>query len=75
MRIISEVENSWVKPFINGMKEVNVLRLANLQVLESDVNAKRGASEDIEQELANEKRNQKLEEAKKKLEERKKLKK
>lgn len=77
MRIISEIEQDWVKPFITSMKEVNSLRLAGIQKLnENDVNGKRSATNDIaEYDLNAEKRKEKLEQAKLKLLERKKIKK
>jgi hypothetical protein len=76
MRIVSAVESAWIKPYIGPIKEVNVLRLANLEIpINNSVNVKRSSTVDLEESAKEEEKKKKLEEAKQRFLERKKIKK
>ena len=79
MRITSRIDSKWVKDYVLRMREVNVLKLADLKDTkeEKTLLTKRVNDGDLEdlkkEEMA--KRNDKLEEAKKRFLDRKKIKK
>lgn len=76
MKIVSAVEATWIKPYIGPIKEVNVLKLANLEKpIENSVNVKRSSTVDLEECAKEEERKKKLDEAKQRFLERKKIKK
>jgi hypothetical protein len=75
MRIVSEVEQDWVKPYLQKIKNVNLQKLACLHsAVEVDLNSKRKNEVDLEAELEKKKKD-KVEEAKLRFLERKKVKK
>ena len=79
MRIASKIESKWIKDYIARMKDVDVARLADLPNPKNDgsVLNKRPNNVELEEVRAEEteKRNSKIEEAKKRFNDRKKVKK
>ncbi len=78
MRITSRIDSKWVKDYIARMKEVDVARLADIKKTEGDsLLGKRANNTELEvnKEDQNAKRNDKIEEAKRRALERKKIKK
>lgn len=79
MRITSRIDSKWVKDYILRMREVNVLKLADLKDTkeEKSLLTKRVNEGDLEELKKEEtaKRNDKIEEAKKRFLDRKKVKK
>lgn len=77
MRIVSAIEQQWMKPYISKIKEVNVLRLAGLEKKTdpNNVNVKRSGAPDLEEYAKEDEKQKKIDEAKQRFLERKKIKK
>jgi len=78
MRITSRIDSKWVKDYIARMKEVDTARLADIKKTDNDsVLGKRANNTELEvnKEEHTAKRNDKIEEAKRRALERKKIKK
>ena len=79
MRIASKIESKWIKDYIAKMKDVDVSKLADIPNPKNNgsVLNKRPNNVDLEEVKAEEteKRNSKIEEAKKRFNDRKKVKK